>query len=67
MQFDDLPQVFFKHFGSKNELPGLSVNGASARNGLLIHEDNSEKIQSLVTFFQTLFWKVSQTLLEKTL
>ena len=67
MQFDDLPQVSLKHFASKSKLPGLSVNGTLAKNGLLIHEDNSEKIQSLVTFFQKLFWKVSPTLLEKTL
>ena len=55
MQFDDLPQVFLKHFASKKQLPGLSINGTLAKNGLLIHEDNSEKIQSLVTFFQKLF------------
>ena len=65
MQFDDLPQVFLKHFASKKQLPGLSINGTLAKNGLLIHEDNSEKIQSLVKLFQKLFWKVSETLLEK--
>ena len=30
-----LPQVFFKHFASKNQLPGLSVNGTLVENGLL--------------------------------
>ena len=27
------PQVFFKHFASKNQLPGLSVSGTLVRNG----------------------------------
>ena len=30
-----LPQVFFKHFASKNQLPGLSVNGTLVENGLI--------------------------------
>ena len=29
------PQVFFKHFASKNQLPGLSVNGTLVENGLI--------------------------------
>ena len=29
-----LPQVFFKHFASKDQLPGLSVRGALVENGL---------------------------------
>ena len=28
-----LPQVFFKHFASKNQLPGLSISGTLAGNG----------------------------------
>ena len=31
-----LPQVFFKHFASKNQLPGLSISGTLAKNGLNI-------------------------------
>ena len=27
-------QVFFKHFASKNQLPGLSINGKLVENGL---------------------------------
>ena len=30
-----LPQVFFKYFASKNQLPGLSINGALVENGLI--------------------------------
>ena len=29
-----LPQVFFKHFDSKNQLPGLSIIGTLVENGL---------------------------------
>ena len=29
-----LPQVFFRHFASKNHLPGFSIIGTLARNGL---------------------------------
>ena len=29
-----LPQVFFKHFACKNQLPGLSLSGALVENGL---------------------------------
>ena len=29
-----LPQVFFKHFANKNQLPGLSVNGTLVKNWL---------------------------------
>ena len=29
-----LPQVFFKHFASKNQLPGLSIGGTLVENGL---------------------------------
>ena len=27
--------VFFKHFASKNQLPGLSINGTLVENGLI--------------------------------
>ena len=30
-----LPQVFFKHFASKNQLPGLSIIGTLVENGLI--------------------------------
>ena len=30
-----LPQVFFKHFASKNQLPGLPINGTLVANGLI--------------------------------
>ena len=30
-----LPQVIFKHFASKNELPSLSVSGTMVENGLI--------------------------------
>ena len=29
-----VPQVFFKHFASKNQLPGFSVSGTLVENGL---------------------------------
>ena len=29
------PQVFFKYFANKNQLPGLSVSGAMVENGLI--------------------------------
>ena len=29
-----LPQVFFKHFSSKNQLPGFYINGTLVENGL---------------------------------
>ena len=28
------PQVFFKHFASKNQLPGFYINGTLVENGL---------------------------------
>ena len=31
-----LPRVFFKHFTSKNQLPGLYVNGTLVENGLML-------------------------------
>ena len=31
-----VPQVFFKHFASENQLPGLSVSGTLVENGLRI-------------------------------
>ena len=30
-----LPQVFFKHIGTKNQLPGLSIIGTYVQNGLI--------------------------------
>ena len=50
MQFDHLqnvtfPQLFFKHFSSKNQLPGLSVSGTLVENGL-------NKSGTLKTFFR---------------
>ena len=37
MQVDDtLPQVFFKHFPSKNQLSGLSISGTLVENELNI-------------------------------
>ena len=30
-----LPQVFFKHFASKNQLPGLSISGTLLENELM--------------------------------
>ena len=32
-----LPQVLFKHFANKNELPGLSIKGTLVENGLIIY------------------------------
>ena len=29
------PQLFFKHFASKSQLPGLSVSGTLLENGLM--------------------------------
>ena len=31
-----LPQVFFKHFASKNQLPGFYVSGTLVENGLKV-------------------------------
>ena len=31
-----LPQVFFKHFASKNQLSGLALSGTLFENGLII-------------------------------
>ena len=31
-----LPQVFFKHFASKNQLPGLSIIETLVENGLML-------------------------------
>ena len=33
-----LPQVFFKHFACKNQLPGLSISGTLVENGLNVQE-----------------------------
>ena len=30
-----LPQVFLKHFASKNQLPGLSISGTVVEEGLI--------------------------------
>ena len=30
-----LPQVFFKYFASKNQVPGLSISGTLVENGLI--------------------------------
>ena len=30
-----LPQVFFKHFASKNQLPGFYISGTLVKNGLI--------------------------------
>ena len=30
-----VPQVFFKHFASKNQLPGLSISGTLVKNRLM--------------------------------
>ena len=31
-----LPQVFFKHFASKNQLPGFYISGILVKNGLIL-------------------------------
>ena len=31
-----LPEVYFKHFASKNQLPGLSVSGILVKNGMKV-------------------------------
>ena len=32
-----LPQVFFKHFGSKNQLPGFQISRTLVENELTLH------------------------------
>ena len=38
-----LPQVFFKYFASKNQLPGLSISGTLVENGRLERERERER------------------------
>ena len=45
--FFTLPQVFFKHFASKNPLPGFYKSGTLVENGLTTEQKNS-KCQYLV-------------------
>ena len=45
-----LPQVFFKHFASKNQLPGLSVTGTLVENGLI------EKLMHNIFFYGLRRW-----------
>ena len=42
-----LPQVFFKHFDSKNQLPGLSIIGTLVENRLVLNE--LERINQLLS------------------
>ena len=37
-----LPQVFFKHFDSKNQLPGFCIGGTLVENGLKCGDDDYE-------------------------
>ena len=39
-----LPQVFFKHFGSKNQLPGLSIFETLVENGLRTYQTSMMKL-----------------------
>ena len=39
--------MFFKHFASKNQLPGLSINGTLVENGLVLNE--LERINQLIS------------------
>ena len=50
-------QVFFKHFASKNQLPGLSVSGTLVENGLIdldfqwtmsFNTDPSKQVQEVI-------------------
>ena len=43
-----LPQVFFKHFASKNQLPGLFVRGTLVKNGLTLEE----KVEALIAWLK---------------
>ena len=36
-----LPQVFFKHFASKSQLPGFHISGTLTENGLIYADDIS--------------------------
>ena len=45
-----LPQVFFKHFANKNQLPGLSVTGTLVENGLI------EKLMHNIFFYGLRRW-----------
>ena len=39
--------MFFKHFASENQLPGLSINGTLVENGLVLNE--LERINQLIS------------------
>ena len=41
-----LPQVFFKHFASKNQLPGFYVSGTLAENGLISNSMSNHFVES---------------------
>ena len=36
-----LPQVFFTHFASKNQLPGFTIIGRLVENGLIVNLQNT--------------------------
>ena len=44
-----LPQVFFKHFASKNQLPGFYISGTLVENGLIKLSMVNVKTQDLCT------------------
>ena len=60
-----LPQVFFRHFASKNQLPGFCISGALVENGLTSKmgqielncwigiEQKTTKHQLVITIHQT--------------
>ena len=44
-----LPQVFFKHFANKNQLPGFYIGGT------LVENELKEKKPSKITYFECKF------------
>ena len=59
--------MFFKHFGSKNQLPGLSIIGTLVENGLMIvltiksfirNKSKGMSISMKITVFICIFYSV---------
>ena len=56
MQVVTLPQLFFKHFASKNQLPGLSVSGTFVENGLksIFFDTEGQQTRKVALTYQAL-------------
>ena len=56
MQVVTLPQLFFKHFASKNQLPGLSVSGTFVENELksIFFDTEGQQTRKVALTYQAL-------------